>query len=276
MADCFEYVRERSELEHLSDDEIRDLIGFIQKNKSDPRAKVRVGKYVKEMVDGAAMHAREKAQHVLKISDLDKRFEIMVNKGDDATGFFVSTQSPQGLQFEGAKLNMHTQRLTTVKHLVSYLKQSMGREVRLFASGKFDLDITLTLEKLNKNLDVSDVDPRIVKIAKSLKDLNGHMIERLRNAGKNIKIRNDYLFRQTHDATKIGKITSEEWSKRIIDKLDHNETFGHGIKTTKEKLDILEKIYNDIITGEFQNNVGSIGGKRTLHFKDAANFFDYI
>lgn len=93
---------------------------------------------------------------------------------------------------------------------------------------------------------------------------------------------------QMHDDVKMLKVSPDVWAARTLARLDLERTFPEGV-TDREALDILEGVYNTIITGFDEgvspaergqrvspaNMAKSLGKHRVLHFKDAASTLAY-
>lgn len=151
---------------------------------------------------------------------------------------------------------------------------SLGEDAEILRTGKLDSEIADGVYRLNRGEDVSHLRPESVRIAKKLRQYNKYLYNYMRAAGVDIKHRNDYIVRQTHDWEKISEAGFEEWKDFIGPKLDEEATFQDIVDVT-EREKILNSIYEDITAGSYGNSVGGFGGQRTLIFKDGVAFSLY-
>jgi len=132
------------------------------------------------------------------------------------------------------------------------------------------------LDKLNKRADDFDtLAPDIRAIAKAISMSQQRMLQNLKASGIDIRNRDDYLVRQTHDPGKIGRVGRKEWIEFTHTKLNKDETFKE-IADPTEQAKILGKVYDEILEGEYGGvNPGNLGAGRSLHFTDSQAFSDY-
>jgi hypothetical protein len=121
------------------------------------------------------------------------------------------------------------------------------------------------------------------KIAEVLFSARRYLTDRANHAGAWIEDRLDYVANQTHDPSKLKKVSFEDWKAYIEPKLG-KETF----KGIHNKKDFLKNIYDALQTGLHFNHskraslktgdniAKSMSKDRVLHFKDADSWYDYM
>ena len=146
---------------------------------------------------------------------------------------------------------------------------------RHLVDGTEDRRLADAISRLNKGQDIKDFPVDIREVATAVKAVNNSLLETARLFGVSIRERSDYITRQTHNRDKIVAASFEDWKADIVQVLDDEKTFGSRSVSSKEKNDFLKAAYDDIVSGEFENNVGSITAKRVLHFTDSDGFITY-
>ena len=162
-------------------------------------------------------------------------------------------------------------------------------DLSLFNSGVIDTEIAVELFEMRPNGNPGKSGSAAAqRIARHIHTLQSVGIKNANQAGGYIGEMPGYIFRQSHDRSKLRKTGFDQWFNFIIDKLDHDKTFD-GADPRK----FLEGAYNGLVTGMHLRLKGGnesnhlygfkgpaniakrVSQERVLHFKSGEDFMQY-
>lgn len=170
-----------------------------------------------------------------------------------------------------------------------------------------DKDLAKELFELQKGGKPGITGNRIAKeVAEFIGKLYDDTVDKMNKLGSAINKLDGYITKQIHERQKIVKTSKEEWKAFILDKLDHEKTFGSSgmeptsnigwepnalareqAKAVEFKDDVLNEIYDSIVYEKnlgfdnytsipIKHNMGArISSSRHLHFKSPEAFLEY-
>lgn len=273
---CISDIKASGAFDEFDDEHLQELVRMIAPYIETGRYNKHLKVIEKLTADQAEYLAQQKAVNKKKLTD-------HINNTDVNNPEKYITNMMGGSRLASEKKGSMAVHLESTSARNQHLFKDSLREQGLELNRASELmndpanakQIILALEKINLKESLDDVDFNIKGIALAIKDSFDLMIGNLKQVGRNINVRDDYLIRQTHSMEKIGAIPKQEWAAYIHSKLDESKTFEE-IGDSKEQLKILENIYDDIVSGDYSGpNSVNLGAARTLHFKDADHFADY-
>lgn len=175
--------------------------------------------------------------------------------------------------------------------------ERMGEDaVSIVKSGEADREIAQAMYALKNNEPTADMNSTVVGIAKHINDQFEVIRKELNDAGAFIGAREDWMWKQVHDARKIRKAGRDKWEADFRENLDYEKTFGYSreqIGQNKELTEMVDQViadwHMDLSTGNHLKasaetiGAGTGGGniakrlsqQRKIHFKGADGFFNY-
>ena len=162
-------------------------------------------------------------------------------------------------------------------------------DLQIFNSGKIDDEIAIELFEMRPNGEPGKSGSEAAqRIARHIHTLQATAIKGANHAGGYINERPGYIFRQSHDSSRLRKAGFEEWYKYVVERLDHDATFDGA-----DPREFLEGAYNGLITGVHHRFDGGnesnylmgfkgpanvakrVSQQRLLHFKSGDSFMEY-
>jgi hypothetical protein len=179
---------------------------------------------------------------------------------------------PEGVEgsHNGFWINQETNMKTMGRALDSF-----AEDADILRKGELDIEIADATYKLRKGESLDGLHPDAVRIGKKLNQYNNWLLNHMRESGIDIKYREDFIVRQTHDWEKVGAVDFKEWKKFLDGHIDHDATFKDVAGGKAERDKILQSIYQDITQGGYGQGVGNFGGQRSIIFKDGRSFGEY-
>lgn len=312
IADCIAEIREAAG-GALTDDQVAEIADEVQRRMRRKRARnaaARDQDIAVEAAEEVATEARialmiERKQRAINILVRTTRMESIANlqgygltpyeamkaqtvgtefavpgarQSTDAAAFAIETEWLGGLEAE--------LRRAGVFDLLTNRKRSRSGEEGQGA-GHLDLEIAKELRAVSGGEASPTGNAQARQIAEIVHKYQTVAVERLNRAGAYIVPRWDYIVRQTHDPHRIERVGFEEWSAKISEHLDHDETFGGA---APEKF--LQGAYDGLVSGRHQGmyddpapielgfrgpaNLGrQLSEHRKLHFESAEGWYAY-
>jgi hypothetical protein len=125
-------------------------------------------------------------------------------------------------------------------------------------------------------------DKQAYGIAKVMAKAQYELVIRSNRAGSYIKLRSDYIVKQSHNADRLHAAGLEKWRGVIRPLLDEDATFGN--KTEEQISEMLDMAFHDIVYGKGDTLGGAnirvgqaskLSRARVLHFKSDKEFMAY-
>ena len=298
MQDCLNVIKAAAGEGKISDKQAEQLLSDIddfitmKKKSLDPEnLDATIAQHLQDKYNNSILAAAiEKRNALINARVIAKAFTKADSFKDPANG--LSSLLVGGLTSQkGAKLSIDAEGKALANKYLGRLINDLEKSgtLELFAAGKLDDDVARELWQIRP-----DGNPGITKntaarqVAEIIHKYQMTAVERLNRAGAYINPRPGYLFRQSHDMTRMREAGFDEWKNFIFDKLDHEATFG-----TANPEEFLRGAYRGLTTGlhkrfngegESNHLVGFTGPanlakkasqERLLHFKDADSFMAY-
>jgi len=174
---------------------------------------------------------------------------------------------------DGSKDSISVNRDARYQSHKTYLNSALDPETEVhLRDSAFTKDVIVEVYNINKGIESNS---SFTKAAKLIINMNEYVVSSLERAGIPIKNRADYIIRQTHDPGKMAKDGYQKWSSKILERLDHELTFGSEMDPTA-RAKMLKGMYDDLTVNSFSGQGhSSLGKARSIHFKDGASFADY-
>jgi hypothetical protein len=299
-AECVKVIKEAT---GVSENDARELLDQVTKEKERLRALGKIadadkelGKWAKdhaqEMKIQAAMQRKQTALNILHRKELDtflERFESET-KGRSDEGFMAILVGSFKKVF-GARNSISAKRLALTDQWLGGITKELSERPEVIEllrkDKKFLDDIVREMYEIreggkpgiSKNADakfVADIFSRYTEEARL----------RLNDAGANIGKIGGWT-PQNHDAAKLLKVGKEKWTDFIMSRLDHERSFEGA--TPDEIKKILGETFENIVTGRDRaitarekgeyigprNLASSMGKHRELHFLNADAWLQY-
>lgn len=242
----------------------------------------------------AAIRRKQAAQNIIVRDKLNESIGYMLQAG-------LTPRQALLTILEGSPKNIRNARTSVATYRIGYENKYVGGMlaevqarnpslIKALGDRKLNADIMTEMWELRQggkpgstgNTDAQAIAKTFAKWAEAMRqELNG--------MGASIGKLDGWAGVQVHDVTKLVKVSPRDWAVRTLRLLDTERTFPDA-PTQREAMDILEGIYNTIITGvpnqmtpgEMGQRLGpanlarSLGKSRVLHFKDAASALTYM
>jgi len=255
--------------------QVEEIVNTFDQMKDKPNFIKNAKNYRRAQAENAAYGALQKATTIQRRVELNKfAVESKLIEENHPNKIFESIAESPDFVLEGGKFSIT--KVTNAlqgKHRQA-MTNAMGKNERFALDSVIHRDIAIAMDNINKGKSISKFAPEVQELAHSFRKLNKYVVNELEAGGVVLRERSDYIFRQSHDVTKISGTAKDDWVDFIYNKLDHEKTFGEVVDSAKQR-EILSQIHDDITSGKHGSGIGDLGRKRSLHFKDGANFFDY-
>ena len=298
MQDCLNVIKAAAGEGKITDKQAEQLLSDIddfitmKKKALDPEnldatIAAHLQQRMNDSILAAAIEKRNALINAKVIAKAFQRVEAFGHAADGLSALLVGSVKSN----VGSKLSIDAEGKALASKYLGRLINDLDKKgaLEIFASGKIDDDIARELWEIRPDGTPGKTNnPAAQVIAEVIHKYQIAAVERLNRAGAYINPRPGYLFRQTHDQTKLRDAGYENWRNFIMDKLDSEATFG-----TADPEEFLKGAYRGLSTGLHKrfngegesNHLHGFTGpaniakkasqERILHFKDADSFMAY-
>jgi len=273
--DCIEQISQL--YKEFSTEDIAKIISEHEKLKGGKDFVKKAGEFRKKTILEKQMEISFKAEKIKKNILADQ----FVDKADWGETFYKNPNEILKSKFFGSEFLIEggndsfiaTRDTFQARHML--MVERMGEEnLKLAASGEWDINIADAYYRLNNGQSITGYPSHVQAAATTMRAVNTSMANNLQDVGIQLNIRDDFIGRQTHDPGKVSQVPFESWEQTIEPRLDPDKTYI-GLPDLASRREFLKAAYDDIISGEYGDRIGSFGGKRVLHFKDGIAWAEY-
>lgn len=270
MPDCIKQLTEA--FGDIPPERIKEIVKALDELKGQDFAS-RSQAFRQKTVQELEMAAEFKANQIIarkRVEQFITTPEFQTNPNDvfKAKSFGVDHLS------KGGNDSFFNTRNTIRDQHLRMLDEGVKDHMSVIADGKSDEMIANAIDRLNKNQNIQNLPEHVRVAANAIRNVNKSIIKTLQDVGVTIRERDDFISRQTHNREKIAQTPFKDWFAEIEPRLDESKTFPTTPDGPK-RTEILRGIYEEIVAGDMENNVGHFGGKRVLHFKTGADWAQY-
>lgn len=298
MQDCLNVIKSAAGEGKISDEqatmllsEIDDFITMKKKALQPDNLDATIAQHLQQRLNDSILAAAlEKRSAMINAKVVAQNYNFLAKFDNPAEGL-KALMVGSVYSKVGSKLSIDAQgKALTNKYLGRLINDlEKGGLLDHFSRGHMDDDIARELFEIKPDGQpgVSN-NPVAQQIAEVIHKYQMTAIERANRAGSYIQPRPGYIFRQTHDQSKIRQAGFEEWKNFILDKLDAEATFRGA-----DPEEFLKGAYLGLTTGMHKRFKGEtesnflhgfkgpanlakrMSQERLLHFKDADSFMAY-
>lgn len=266
--DCFNEIRKVISND-VSDTDLRAIIDEVENRKNAANTK-ELDKSFDELADEFleqkrvenALARKEFLENRLKRKQNLEFINQEAFKNDPVEGLHAIFRSTS-LNAKGATKSIEN-RISSIrnKHMMIMSKAlSDNGNVKILRDGTLDREIMDTMYRLGKGLDIKKGTPqKAIDIAKTFNKIQKSLLNVLQESGFSVRNLDGYVVRQVHDATKIRQAGLEQWTNKIIEGVQKGQVEirpgGKKLTDTDEIAEFLSKTYDDILSKDFEFDIG--------------------
>ena len=298
MQDCLNIIKKAAGEGKISDDQATQLLSEIddfithKKKMLDPEnLDSTIAQHLQQRLNdsilSAAIEKRNALINARVIANVFNRVSAFDNAADGLSALLVGSIKSK----VGSKLSIDAEGKALASKYLGRLINDLEKAGALehFTKGHMDGDIAKELWEIRPDGQPGKTNNPVAQlIAATIHKYQISAVERLNRAGAYINPRPGYMFRQSHDQTRIREVGFDEWKQFILDKLDIEATFNGA-----DAEEFLRGAYRGLTTGLHKRFSGAnesnylqgftgpanlakkASQERLLHFKDAESFMAY-
>lgn len=267
LKDTFKGVRE----EVLNDiSETVDYIRRTSKNTGDMNTRMK--KFYADFLEDAKIEVKNRKKNALVI-DEESQYILREFKDRPDKGLESLLVGTEGAAFgSGRSIYAYSDVISDEMFSILNYELNSKRFLEIAKSGDLDRDLFRVMDARRRGQKLpAEIDPR----AKELADIYAKVFNRLQDhvemAGSKRGRYEGYLGRRSYDGVKVREMTMPKWREFMKQRLDLDKTFGPQFDDPKFIDAELERIWEDIVRGEFdKSRVQSEGPDITAVYKQGS------
>jgi len=276
MQDCLNIIKKAAGEGKISDDQATQLLSEIddfithKKKMLDPEnLDSTIAQHLQQRLNdsilSAAIEKRNALINARVIANVFNRVSAFDNAADGLSALLVGSIKSK----VGSKLSIDAEGKALASKYLGRLINDLEKAGALehFTKGHMDGDIAKELWEIRPDGQPGKTNNPVAQlIAATIHKYQISAVERLNRAGAYINPRPGYMFRQSHDQTRIREVGFDEWKQFILDKLDIEATFNGA-----DAEEILRGAYRGLTTGLHKRFSGANESNYLQGFTGPAN-----
>lgn len=290
---CFNQLRAAKAFKEIDDDTLKGLVGDLDKLYNNSRRSI--PKFKEKSESQRAKLLKERVLRRIEFKENLIKFEqasnVVLNQPDIDSVNALKGFLAGGNEGRSVELNRGIPQIedTHFNKLANILLKMNKPDLEILKSGELRSEIAAELWNFKSGSQPATTNKTAFRIAQHLHIVQNEMLKLRQFSGSLESELRGYIMKTTHLRDKISAAGQAKWIESAKSRLDLERSFGDNADKADE---ILEKIYNNIVNGKFDESVGSflsgdlsikgtniatkLSQSRKLHFKSSDDLLGYL